>query len=644
MNEELENQTPAEGTSESAAQPEQVVTTDTVHEITDQDIDEAVIEMEAHELPEPPHTEEQEEEEEEIHLDVLEFDKLRELFLEFLSGDSFVQQRKNFRRFRDRFREIFEENKRTALEAYLQDGGERDYFEYKPSAEESEISVKLDDTDKRFAEIKRKREQELQENFLKKTDLLDEMKKLMEDESDITKAREQFQQLREKFLATGHVPQAAAADIYNRFRLYNDNFYRSLQLHRDLFRMELSKNLEIKNKLVRQVEGLMKLPSIRKSLEYLHDYHKQWREAGPVPRSRNEELWKRFKEASDSVYRRRDEHMVALEEQRTKNLELKSALCEEAEKAAAADYPSMKDFREGDKVFAELDKKWRAIGRVPKEQNDLIWNRFRDARKAFHTRRNAESHKADAGLQENLRKKQTLLNQVKELSTSTDWKNSAQKIIRIQNDWKQIGPVPRSVSDKIWKEFREAADTFFKNKEQHQAGQIHAEKENLAKKKELITRAKELKALESVPESIAQVNALRNEWAAVGFVPFKEKQGVEKAFDDAIQAFFDQIHVDAAEQSRTDYKARVDAIVSAGGNAAYDQLRQERTALRNRSEKLREEILQLENNLLFFGNSKNADALKKPYEEKIEKAKKELENIESKQHALRNAIKVFEKK
>lgn len=644
MNEELENQTPAEGTSESAAQPEQVVTTDTVHEITDQDIDEAVIEMEAHELPETPHTEEQEEEEEEIHLDVLEFDKLRELFLEFLSGDSFVQQRKNFRRFRDRFREIFEENKRTALEAYLQDGGERDYFEYKPSAEESEISVKLDDTDKRFAEIKRKREQELQENFLKKTDLLDEMKKLMEDESDITKAREQFQQLREKFLATGHVPQAAAADIYNRFRLYNDNFYRSLQLHRDLFRMELSKNLEIKNKLVRQVEGLMKLPSIRKSLEYLHDYHKQWREAGPVPRSRNEELWKRFKEASDSVYRRRDEHMVALDEQRNKNLELKSALCEEAEKAAAADYPSMKDFREGDKVFAELDKKWRAIGRVPKEQNDLIWNRFRDARKAFHARRNAESHKADAGLQENLRKKQTLLNQVKELSNSTDWKNSAQKIIRIQNDWKQIGPVPRSVSDKIWKEFREAADTFFKNKEQHQAGQINAEKENLAKKKELITRAKELKALESVPESIAQVNALRNEWAAVGFVPFKEKQGVEKAFDDAIQAFFDQIHVDAAEQSRTDYKARVDAIVSAGGNAAYDQLRQERTALRNRSEKLREEILQLENNLLFFGNSKNADALKKPYEEKIEKAKKELENIESKQHALRNAIKVFEKK
>jgi hypothetical protein len=644
MNEELENQMPAEGDSESDAQPEQVVAHHTVHEITDQEIDEAVIEMEANELPEPPPAEEHEDEEEDLNLDVLEFDKLRGVFLDFLSADSFVHQRKNFRRFRDRFREIFEENKRKALENYLQNGGEQDYFEYKPSEEEIEISAKLEDTDKRFTEIKRKREQEIQDNFLKKTDLLDEMKKLMENESDISRAREHFQQLREKFLAIGHVPQAAAADIYNRFRLYNDNFYRSLQLHRDLFRMELSKNLEIKNKLVRQVEGLMKLPSIRKSLEYLHDYHKQWREAGPVPRSRNEELWKRFKEASDAVYRRRDEHMAALDEQRNKNLELKTTLCEEAEKAATADYSSIKDFREGDKIFAELDKKWRTIGRVPREQNDAVWNRFRDARKAFHARRNAESHKAEAGLLENLKKKQALLTQAKELSLSTDWKNTAQKIIRIQNEWKQIGPVPRNISDKIWKEFREAADTFFKNKEQHQTGQLNAEKENLVKKKDLIAKAKSLKALETAPESIAQVNALRSEWASVGFVPFKEKQSIEKAFEDAIQAFFDQIHVDAAEQSKTDYKARVDAIVSGGGNTAYDQLRQERTTLRNRSEKLREEILQLENNLLFFGNSKNADALKKPYEEKIEKAKKELENIETKQFALRNAIKAFEKK
>lgn len=616
--------------------------------ITDEDVEEAVSEIAADPVMEETHHEEAEiehesEEEEELDLHDMDFEALAALFKSFVAEEKHLKSRKNFKKFRDRFREIFDEKRKAARAAYDAVEGEKEKFEFVLSGQEAQINSQINDIDKHFAELKRKNEQEIQENFLKKNDILDELKNLIENEQDISKARETFNQLIEKWNSIGKVPPLAAEDLYRRYNHYRNIFYQSLQLHRDLFKIELQKNLENKLRIVQGVESLMKIPSIKKSVEFLQDYHKQWRETGPVPRSKNEELWERFKKATDAVYQRRDEFVAQLNEQRLKNYEAKQAFVAEMESIASQLYSNIKEIREGDKLVQEIEKKWKTVGRAPQALNDEIWQKFREARKAFVQKKNELFKAADAELHKNMERKKELIKIAESLIESTDWKNTANKFIQLQQEWKGIGPVPHKHSEDLWQKFRAAADTFFNNKEKQFAAAIEQEKANLEAKKEIIKKLAEYVHTEVVQDSVNLVNELKKQWAEIGFVPYKEKQAIERAFDDAVKRFFEAINMSQSEGDKNDYKAKIDAIASAG-DSAYNQLRQERQFLRTKAERLKEEMMQIENNLMFFGNSKNAEELKKPYIAKLEKAKKELESIDAKLFAVKHAIKPFEGK
>jgi hypothetical protein len=438
----------------------------------------------------------------------------------------------------------------------------------------------------------------------------------------------------------GPVPPLQFEDLNQSYRLRLNQFYQSLQIHKELFRMELTKNLEQKERIVKGVESLLKMASINKALEFLHDFHKQWRETGPVPRAKNEELWQRFKEATAAVYRRRDEHVERLNEERRKNLETKTALCEEMEQIAAAEYPNIRDIREADKKISELDKRWRATGRVPKEFNDSIWERFRKARKEYGAKRSALMSEADAEFKKNLDAKTALCEKAEALSESSDWKNTTKVFLQLQEDWKKTGPVSREMSDKIWKRFRAAADKFFTRKEEHFKAIPDQEAANLAAKREIIKRMGEYAHTENLEESFAAMDAFRKEFFSAGNVPFKEKATVEKEFDEAVKAFFAKINIDPAERTRIEFRNKIAAILESPDGA--EQLRKERSFIRNRMEKLQEEVNQLENNIRFFGNSKNAEALIKPYQDKIDKAKAEIKDLEDKQIQLKKVAKQLE--
>ena len=650
QNEELENKgtQPTEHTVENAAQetPSVAENTAAAH-ISDDDVLDVVFESEPV-VAEETHTttedgeekEEEHKEEEEFFADEFDMETLQGKFNEWVDNGEILNSRKNFKKIRERFHTLWEDVRTAAYDSYIADGGEKDYFEFKATPEVEKFKGKLDEINSRFNELKIKKEKELQDNFLKKQDIIHELTRLIENEPDISKANEVFRELQERWKAIGPVISQKANDLNQSYRFRSQQFYQSLQIHKELFKIELGKNLQNKERIVKGVESLLKMNSINKALEFLHDYHKQWRETGPVPRAKNEELWQRFKAASDAVYRRRDEHVNKLNEERQKNLDTKTALCVEMETIAAGSYPTLKDFRDADKQVVELDKRWRATGRVPKEFNDSIWERFRAARKLFNGKRTPLIQQKDSEFKKNLDDKTRLCEKAEALQDNTDWKNTTRAFLNLQDEWKKTGPVSREMSEKIWQRFRAAADHFFNKKDEHFKAIPEQEAKNLEAKRAVIEKINAYEHTAEVSESFAAMNAFRKEFNTVGFVPMKDKNTIEKEFDEAVKAYFAKINIDPSEKNKIEFKGKIEGFASAPNG--LEQIRKERTSIRLRMEKLQEEVNQLETNIRFFGNSKNAAEITKPYQEKVDKAKAEIKELEDRQHQLKTAARKIE--
>lgn len=649
LNEELENtnDAPAENTAAESTPETNAVEPAVTSAISDEDVLDVVFESEpvvaeehAHETHDEEGEEKEGKEEEEFFAEEFDMDSLKAKFYEWTENGEILNSRRNFRKIRERFQTLWEELRTAANETYLADGGEKDHFEFRAGPEIETFKAKLEEINSRFNELKRKKEQELQDNFLKKQDIIHELTRLIENEPDISKANEVFRELQERWKSIGPVISQKANDLNQSYRFRSQQFYQSLQIHKELFKIELGKNLQNKERIVKGVESLLKMASINKALEFLHDYHKQWRETGPVPRAKNDELWQRFKQASDAVYRRREEHVGKLNEERRKNLETKTGLCEEMEKIAAGTYPSLKDFRDADKQVAELDKRWRATGRVPKEFNETIWERFREARKQFNAKRTPLVQQKDGEFKKNLDDKTRLCERAEALKESTDWKNTTRAFLNLQDEWKKTGPVSREMSDKIWQRFRAAADYFFNKKDEHFKAIPEREAQNLEAKRAVIQKINAYEHSGEVADSFAAMNVFRREFNAAGFVPIKEKGNVEKEFDEAVKAYFAKINVDPAEKNKIEFKGKLESFASSPDG--LDQIRKERSGIRIRIEKLTEEVTQLETNIRFFGNSKNAAEVTKPYQEKVDRARAEIKELEEKQIQLRRAAKQIE--
>lgn len=650
QNEELENKgaQPAENATGEASQEATPTAEHTnTPAISDEDVLDVVFESEpvvAEEATSATHDEAGEEkehvEEEEFFADEYDMESLQAKFNEWVDSGAILNSRKNFKKIRERFQTLWDEQRNHAYETYMADGGEKDYFEFKSEAGVEKFKLKLDEINSRFNELKIKKEKELQENFLKKQDIVQELSQLIRNEHDISKANEVFRKLQEQWKTVGAISGPKAVEVNASYRALAQQFYQALQIEKELFKIELSKNLQNKERIVKGVESLLKMNSINKALEFLHDYHKQWRETGPVPRAKNEELWQRFKHASDAVYRRRDEHVNKLNEERQKNLEIKTGLCEEMEKIAAGQYPTLKDFRDADKQVVELDKRWRATGRVPKEFNDSIWERFRSARKEFNSKRTPLIQQKDSEFKKNLDDKTRLCEKAEALQTSTDWKNTTRSFLNLQEDWKKTGPVSRDISEKIWQRFRAAADHFFHAKDAHFKAIPEKEAHNLEAKRAVIAKINAYEHTAEVSESFAAMNEFRKEFNGAGFVPMKEKGNVEKEFDEAVKAYFAKINIDPSEKNKIEFKGKLDSFSSAPDG--LDQIRKERSAIRIRMEKLQEEVNQLETNIKFFGSSKNAAEVTKPYQEKVDKARAEIKSLDDKLHQLKTAARKIE--
>jgi len=466
-----------------------------------------------------------------------------------------------------------------------------------------------------------------EENLAEKTKIIEGIKELREKAEDMNHTLPAFRELQARWKATGNVPQENAREIWDQYNRAVEDFYDFLKLNKEYRDLDFKKNYEQKIELCKKAELLVEDKDAVKAFNELQKLHEEWKEIGPVSKENREEIWERFKAATSKVNKRHQDFFSNLKEEQKANLKAKTEICELAEAIAAEEVTDSNKWNALSKKMAALQTKWKSIGFAARKDNQKIYDRFRAACDKFYNAKRVFYTEFKNVMQENLKKKEELCIQAEQIKDTDDWKKGTDQLINLQNVWKTIGPVARKQSDAVWKRFRAACDEFFDRKAKHFGAEGEKFEENLAAKKAVIEEIKNYTS--NGPESDKE--ALENflsKWNSIGFVPFKEKDSLQKEFDSALNVHFSAIRDLDAEKKM----GRIRRLISEAKNPGKSDrgIRTEREKLLNKFPKLETDIATLENNMGFFAKSKNADKLIEDIKAKIASGKEELKALEQK--------------
>lgn len=530
----------------------------------------------------------------------------------------------------DALKQAFYKLKRAEVEeakkAFVAEGGEEESFV--PVTDEIEEKFKeiLQVFKDKRASIAAEEEKVKEENLKAKKAILEELQKLTESQDDFYKVYNEFRKLQQEWKEIKAVPQAYVNDLWKEYQHYSEKFYDLLKINNEMRDYDFKKNLELKTALCEAVEKLETEPDVVSAFYQLQNFHQEWREIGPVAKELREEIWERFKKASTAINKRYQEHFEALRSLEQRNLEEKTALCEEMEAIEYASLASFKDWDEKNKRVLELQEKWKTIGFAPKKHNVKIFERFRAACDLFFQKKSEFYKNIKETMDANLEKKKVLCEKAEALKDSQDWKETTDKLIALQKEWKTIGTVSRKYSDAIWKRFITACDYFFEQKNVHFSSQKTEEQENLKLKKDLIEKINAIDTSLNSTEAIALIREYMAEWNKIGFVPFREKDKIYKEYREAVDKHFDRLKVDESERRLQTFKTNLSEI--AGSDRPKNKLLTEREKLMRTYERLKNDIQTYENNIGFLSvSSKGGGGLVKEMTRKIESLKEELNLI-----------------
>lgn len=532
------------------------------------------------------------------------------------------------------FLKINKEEKDKKFEEFIASGGDK--LKYDNSGDE--LEQKFNES---FAIYKQKRhifleEQEKQKikNLESKKIILEELKALIDSEESLKKTYDEFKSLQDKWKEIGMVPKNEVNNLWQSYHFYVERFFDKVKINKELRDLDLKKNLELKMELCEKAEELLIESSILKSFKLLQQYHNQWKEVGPVPQDKKDEIWDRFKSATDKINQRRREHYDNLQEGQKNNFIAKTALCEKAEDILQKENTNIRDWQENTEQITELLKVWKTIGPAPRKQNDEIWERFKTSLDMFFSGRKEYFQKIKEEQLNNYNIKLDLCAQAEAIKDSSDWKRTTQDLINLQKEWKKIGPVPKKYSDKVWKKFRAACDEFFNSKSNYYANIGKHETENLKLKEDLIKKVESHKFSGSKNENLGMLKEFQREWTDIGHVPIRDKDRIQNEFRNTINEQLDNLNISKAEIQTINYKQRIEGLKE--NPNARRIMSNERILLVNKRKKLEEEINLWENNLGFLAESKKANLLRDEFEKKINSAKGEI-------IALKDKIKFLER-
>ena len=300
-------------------------------------------------------------------------------------------------------------------------------------------------------------------------------------------------------------------------------------------------NLQVKLSIIEELKELVESPDdANKSYTEFKKLQQQWNEVKLVPQAKVNELWKNYQLYVEKFYDLLKLNNEFREYDFKKNLEIKTHLCEAAEKLAdEADVVS---------AFHQLQKlhqEFRDTGPVAKELRDEIWARFKAASTTVNRRHQQHFEALKEVEQHNLDQKTVICEIIeaidyKELTNFASWESKTQEVIALQNKWKTIGFAPQKMNVKIFERFRKACDEFFRKKGEFFKSLKEGMNENLEKKRALCEKAEALKDSTDWKATADELTKLQKEWKTIGPVAKKYSDAVWKRFISACDYFFEQ--------------------------------------------------------------------------------------------------------
>ena len=473
-----------------------------------------------------------------------------------------------------------------------------------------------------------------EENYGKKLQIIEELKVLLEQTEDVNHTFPQFRELQSRWKAIDMVPQAKAKDLWDTYQHYVEKFYDYIKINNEFRDMDFKKNLDAKTALCERAEALVDEANVVTAFKALQKLHDEWKETGPVAKEFRESIWERFKTVTSVINKKHQAYFEQLKDEQKKNLEAKEELCARAEEIANTLPDDSSDWNTLSKQMETLQAQWKNIGFAAKKENQKIYDRFREACDKFYNSKREYYANFKNVMQENLKLKEQLCEEAEALMQSEDWKKATDKLISLQKRWKEVGPVARKQSDAVWKRFRAACDFFFDNKAKHFDKMDEQYGENLEMKLALIEEVKAYKVGYTREEDINAMREFQSRWNEIGFVPFKEKEKIQKEFNAAMDAHFADIRSLESEKKLNKFRRMVSEVKNSGKGEKGLKFEREKLVLKYR--KMEQDIATLENNMGFFAKSRNADSMISDIQRKIAIAKEELGRIEEKIRIIDN--------
>lgn len=530
--------------------------------------------------------------------------ELSDLFVKTRSGEGAMSRSKELEAIKSAFYKLLSKLKG---ESDSEGRTENDPFE----VVEQNFKAIYSDYKRERAEYMSRLEAEREESLKKKKAIIEELKTLVEGQEDVSSQFTAFRELQNRWRDAGPVPVQSYREINDTYQYYVEKFYDMVKINRDLRDLDFKKNLEAKEAFCAAAEKLAENENVVNAFHELQKLHEQWKEYGPVAKEKREEIWDRFKAATSVINKKYQAHFEGLKAQQEENLEKKKVLCEKLEEIAEREIKNTADWNQLSKEIESLQAEWRTIGFATKKENQKIYDRFRAACDKFFERKREHYTTIKDSMTANLEKKQAIIEQAEALKSSTEWKKTADQLIALQKQWKEIGAVPRKKSEQLWKRFRAACDEFFANRDANSGGE-NDYYGNLKSKKRLVEEVRAYQCSEDDAANAAQMRSFNEKWQAIGHVPFKEKDKINDEFKAAMHEKFPLF----AKQRGQAYQ----------GHSAKNP----KDSLIAKYNALQQDVVTYENNIGFFAASKNSAPLIQQMQQKIDDAKAELRRLEEK--------------
>lgn len=476
----------------------------------------------------------------------------------------------------------------------------------------------------------------LTKNLAERNLIISELKDIVDKTENYNAALKDIQQLRERWKNGGPIPKDNYNHVWNNFHFHLERFYDQLHLDREARDMDFKNNLEQKQKIIDRASLLINEPDIRKAFRELQTLHRIWKEEiGPVSKEHREEIWQKFSDITKELHNKREALQNEVREREEHNLSTKNQIIADLNGIANKGFNSHTEWQNAIKDIETLRNSFFATGRVPSEQSEETWAAFKNATRNFNVSKNNFYKDIKKEQNENLAKKQNLIDQAKSLAESIDFESTTPVMKKIQEDWKGIGHVPRKFSDSLWKEFKQICNSYFDRLHAERNKEIESEMINFNNKKEYL---ESLKDFELTGEHKTDLDAIKKHienWKSFGTVP-QTRRHIEGKFNKVLDALFDKLSMSKKEAELVKFNNKIEHLVDSNDGR---RLQNETVFVQRKVEELQSEIFQLENNIQFISNAKADNPLVKEINKNIDRHKDELKLWKEKLTQLRNITK-----